>query len=114
MRTISIDVNNDIFLKEGNICISEDAEATGMVVANKIRTLKGEIPLNTEDGIPYLDILQSSNPDLSLFQFYLMSTAKKEPTVTSIKNLEFKSQNDVLSYIIELETKYDEEVTING
>lgn len=114
MRTVSINSTNDIFLKNGNLAMSENAEATGMVVANRIRTLKGELPLNTEEGIPYLDILQTNNPDLRLLQFYLMSTAKKVPTVIGINNLEFKSKNGQLSYTIELETKYDEEVTING
>lgn len=114
MITIATDFNNDIYLDKRDLAIATNAEATGMVVASMIRTLKGEIPLNTDKGIAWMELMSGSNPDLNLLQFYLMATAKREKTVSGIDSIYFSLKDGVLAFTMTIKTTDGEEVTING
>lgn len=114
MKTIALNENNDIYIdKVGNLVISQNKEALGQVCLTAIRTIREELPLDTNAGIPYFQILYSSKSNLDLFRFYMQKTVLNIDNVSSIKSLKFVTNENQLTYNMIVKSDFGE-VAING
>lgn len=115
MRTLATTTDtNDIFLNSnGDLEVIQNAEAVANICLNKVRTLQGELLLNTQFGIPYLDILYSAVPNIDLFRFQLRKIITNTENVVAISNLEMTIENNILNYRATIKTTYGE-AEVNG
>ena len=105
---LTTETENDLFLNEvGNIATSENLDSIINRVKNKLRTIKGELQLNTPAGIPYFEtILSRQSPDVTVWEGYLMQAAKEVEGVISINSIISKIADNMLSYKMEIITEY--------
>lgn len=99
---------NDLYL-DGyhNIATKTGVDAVLNIVQNALRTLKGEIQLDTTLGVPYFEtILQIQSPNVSVWEGYMISEAKKVDGVTRVNSMRSKIENNILTYEMEILTKY--------
>jgi hypothetical protein len=106
---------NDIYLTESNsLAFAEDgAEATANIIQNELRTQKGELQLDVERGIPYLETVLGDNPDVSVWEGYMIQAAENVDNVIRVDSMESKSSNNILSYEMKIKTTYGD-VMIEG
>lgn len=58
--TIAVDAANDIYLVNGDIATSAGNDARAQIISAIIRTRRGELQLDTDRGIPYLETIFNS------------------------------------------------------
>lgn len=113
MRTIATNNLNDIYAKDGNLFLAEGKDAIGNVCLNAIRTATGELPFDTDKGIPYLDLLFSQVANLDLFRFHILKTLQNIDGVDDVEELKLQTENDTLNYSANIKT-LEGGVVING
>lgn len=114
MRTLATNSNNDIFIDStGNLAIAEGKEAIANVATNKTRVLYGEIPLNTEAGIPFFDVV-FQRLDVDLFRQFLYQELEDITGVSKVADFSYSVENGVFKYSVTIETTNAEEIEING
>lgn len=113
MKNISLNPSNDIYTSHGNLAISEGVEAIAQACQCAIRTLRGELALNVDEGIPYFDVLYTNFPNLDLLKAYMMENIQKIDGVIAIKSINFDINGEKLNYVMEIKTT-EGEATING
>lgn len=113
MKTISLNSSNDIYTTHGNLAIAEGVDAIAQACQCAIRTLRGELVLNVDEGIPYFDVLYTNFPNLDLLKAYMIEAVQKIDGVIAIKSINFKINGEKLNYVMEIRTSKGE-VTING
>lgn len=109
MITFATDSNtNDLFL-DGchNIATRTGVDAILNVVENALRTLQGEIQLDTTIGVPYFEtILQIQSPDVSVWEGYMIQEAEKVSGVVRVNEMRSRIENEELHYEMEILTEY--------
>lgn len=114
MQTIATNENNDIFLdSKGNLALKTEIEAIGNVSVNAVKTLRGEMSLDTTIGVPYFDTIFSTPPEIELFQAYVTDTLNRLDGVNRLTAYTYEQNNGFYSYKAKLDTIYGE-VIING
>lgn len=109
MKTFATDFKtNDLYLDgTHSIATRSDIDAVLNVVENSLRTLMGEIQLNTTLGIPYFEtILQIQSPDVAVWEGYMIQEAEKVDGVIRVNSMRSKIENNILTYEMEILTKY--------
>lgn len=107
MRTFLTDANNDLYLDgKRQIAIGQDINAVLNVVANTVRTLAGEIQLNTTLGIPYFETILGGSYSVSVWEGYMIEAAEKVNGVVRVKSMKTKIENNTLNYEMEILTEY--------
>lgn len=83
----------------GDFQFSTDKSAYGMILEDAIRTLEGEMQLDTERGIPYQRTIWQSSKNLAVWEIYVREAVNKYPFVVNIESL-ITSVNDdgVMTY----------------
>lgn len=81
-------------------------EAYAHIIGDAVRTLTGELQLNVEAGIPYLDTVFSSVQDLDLWKHYVRTTVDGYDFVVSIDSFtaQWDAESGVLTYRMEITT----------
>lgn len=64
ISSISIHSEGNLVFENNSIQISEDAKAVGEIMLERLRTYKGEIDSNQDDGIVVQELLQSNYQSL--------------------------------------------------
>lgn len=114
MKTLQTNNNNDIFIDGSkNLSLVADMAAVQNVCQNAALTMKGEIPLNTQAGIPYFDIVFGARPNLELFKKYITDTLESVENVLGVDNVRLDYSDGVLKYSVVIATPYGEAV-LNG
>lgn len=115
MKTLATDSTYDIFLDTatGSLAVHTGNDAYADIVAAAIRTVKGEIQLDTEEGVPYFDTVFKSVGRVNLWKALVENRVNKFPFVRSIvsftHNIDF--ENRILHYTLIINTDIGE-VTI--
>ena len=110
-KTISVGLNNDIVLELGNIKMVGGKEAYGDIIRSAILTVRGELQLDLEQGIPYFETVFSS----VAYEKYWKDAVRKRilafPFVRSIISFEsnMNTRLRLMTFTIKIET--DEGVT---
>lgn len=119
MRTLSANVNNlseingrmvapnDIYLDaNGNISLSFDIQAVLEACAEAARTILGEMIFNTNQGIPYFQIVWIGVPNIQQFIASLRAAFLVVPNVLEVISLIASQQANVLSYTAIIRTTF--------
>lgn len=112
--TLSVNSNNDIYVGvDGNIALAYDLTATLQACAQAAKTILGEMVLNTDQGIPYFQVVWVGVPQLPQFEAALRSAWLAVEGVTDILSVSLTQSGDTLLYSAEILTVYGQGV-ING
>lgn len=97
---------NDVFLtSDGNFATSEGQDAYGLVLADAVRTLRGEIQLDVSIGIPYQTTVWANRGRLAIWKHYVKDTIGGYSFVTAIHRFDASvDEKGILNYEIVIET----------
>lgn len=114
MRTISTDLNNDLYVgSDGNLSMSFDVQAAAETAQHFAATLRTEMIHEYDLGIPFFIAAFGSSPSIPQFEAAAKQRILQAPEVTGIRSFETVQSGDVLGYTAVIETTYGA-VTING
>lgn len=106
MRGISIDNGYDIHVgTDRNLAMSTDKECCRQSLLLASYMLLNENPLNTQEGVPYLETLFQRKRPFE-FEQALRSELAKVPNVSAITNVTLLQLDDVLQYEVTAQTTY--------
>lgn len=105
-KTISVGANNDIVLELGDIKMVGGKEAYGAIIRSALLTVRGELQLDLEQGIPYFETVFSS----IAYENYWKDAVRKRilafPFVNRIvsftSNMDTRSR--LMSFVIAIDT----------
>lgn len=108
MSTLLTNAANDLYLNNtGSLAFADDGkEATAQIIKNVLLTQKGELPLDVEAGIPYLETVLGDNPNVPLWEGYMIERAESVANVQRVEQMQSKAANNVLSYEMTILTDY--------
>lgn len=114
VQTFGTNTNNDIFLGlDGNIVVLSGITAVAAACATACKGQLGEMVLQQGLGLPNFATIWVGTPDYAIWQSYLETTLLKVDGVTKVNSITLAVQNNVLSFVAEIETIYGS-TTING
>lgn len=109
MKSFLTDENNDLYLNGQNqVATGSDNEAIAQIVINALRTIKGELQLNIDSGVPYFETIFNKNPDIQLWQGFMIEEAEKIDGVIKVDSMDITIDDDQLSYEMKIKTIYGE------
>lgn len=108
MKSFLTNENNDLYLDGSRqLAMGEDIDAAVQTVQNKLNTLKGEIQLDIDKGIPYFEtIFNQQTPDLSSWESYMIEEAEKVDGVIRVESMITRVKDNQLTYEMTIRTKY--------
>lgn len=104
--------DNDIVINDGLFVFAYDKDACAHIIADVVRTLEGELQLDTEAGIPYQRTIWSSVKSIALWKHYVNNAVTNLPFVSEIESFNVSLSNNVLSYELNVVLSSDDVVTI--
>lgn len=114
MRTISTDLNNDIYVgADGNLSMSTDIQAASETAQHFAATLRTEMIHEYDLGIPFFLSVFGANPSLPQYEAAVRQRILQAPEVIGILSFEATQDGDVLSYTATIQTTFGA-ATING
>ena len=113
MKCFGLNENDDIFIEDGKLKIYSDQEAVAQVATNIVCTVKGEVYLNQNRGIPYFEILFNNKPNTALFKYYALNLLRQVQEIKSVTGMKIIKDKNLLKYSLNLDTIYGKVVT-NG
>lgn len=107
---------NDISLTSGQIAMSSGKAAYSTIIECALRTRLGELPLDTEQGIPYFETVFQSSRQIPSFEADLRARIEELPFVEEVGVLETEFDRDkgVLRYSVKVVTTDGDEVSVSG
>jgi len=107
MQTLSVNASNDIYLTpQGNIAIAYDLTAVLQNCEQAVKTLLGEMVLNTDQGVPYFQNVFTGTPNLQQFTAALRVAILSVPNVLEVVTLTAEFSSDILSYAATIRTSF--------
>lgn len=95
----------DIYLDDaGDFAFNEGRSAYGDILAAAMRTLEGEMQLDTDRGIPYQRTVWESVTKENVWEIYVRRTITAYPFVVRIESLNVSIENGNLHYTLVVET----------
>lgn len=113
MKCFALNENNDLFIENGKLGIYYDKEAVAQTAVNIVCTVKGEVVLNQNRGIPYFEILFNNKPNTALFRSYVLNLLDQVPEINKVIGMKIIKDKNLLKYLIDLDTIYGR-VEANG
>lgn len=114
VQTLGINANNDLYLgPDGNIVLLSGLDAVVTACKNACLTQLGECVLQQGIGLPNFQTVWVGVPDIAIWQSYLQNVILAVEGVTQVTSITISAQNNVLSYVAEIQTIYGNTV-ING
>ena len=89
---------------DGDFAFNEGRRAYGDILAAAIRTLEGEMQLDTDRGIPYQRTVWESVTHENVWEIYVRRTVTEYPFVVRIERLDVAVANGKLHYTLVVET----------
>lgn len=88
MKVLAQNGMNDIFLdSKGDFVFAEGVDAYATILADAVRTLIGELQLNVEAGIPWLETVFNSPNEIPLWKHNVSKMVLSYPFVESITSI---------------------------
>jgi len=114
MQVISVDENNDIYIKSnGNLSISTDLQACIEACKTAVKTILNEQIYFQGQGVPNFQVLWKSNPNYKQAEAAFRNALLKVDNVTDIVSFEYEVNNNEFSYTAVIETTFGLG-TVNG
>lgn len=117
MKTLAVDSGNDLYLdpKTKSIAVNTGKQAYADIIRAAVSTVRGEIQLAVELGIPYFDTIFDSYGKVNIWKSHVEDTVKRFPFVRSISRFDasFNADTKHMNYTMDVDTD-DGEVTISA
>ena len=115
MSTFLTDENNDLYLTStDSLAFADDGkEAIAQVIRNTLLTQRGELQLSVDEGIPYLETVLGNNPDVAVWEGYMIQAVEKIDGVLKVETMQSNISGNTLNYVMEIQTIYGT-VTVEG
>ena len=106
MMTLAQNGANDIFAHGGNLAIMSGKEAYANIIADVVRTYRGELQLDTGTGVPYFETIFDSVNGIDIWKAEVRKRVLALSFVRSIDSfsVSWKLENHVLSYSMTVST----------
>ena len=106
-QSLGLNSSNDLYLNSsGNLQVDTGLQALIDVCLNVSRALLGEMVLTINNGLPYFQAVFTGNPNLAIFQAYLISALNNIDGVNSVQNVNMSLNANVLSFTATIDTIY--------
>lgn len=114
-KSLAVDSNNDLYLdNNGNIAIVTGLTAVMQSCQQAAQTLLGEMVLQTNQGIPYFQVVFTGVPNVAQFEAALRTAFLAVPGVTQVASIDIIQTGDpdsaepfnALSYTATIDTIY--------
>ena len=105
MKTFAQDSHNDIRIgSDGQFATVNGLDAYSAVIANVVRTVRGELQLDTERGVPYFETVFKSVNGIDIWKNDVRKRILELPFVKSIDSFEASYANRKLEYTLHIST----------
>lgn len=105
--TFAVNAQNDLYLDEnGNIAIVTDLEATLQACEQAVKTILGELVLNTSQGVPYFQVVFNGVPNVQIFNASIKQAILAVLGVVQVLSLITNVNGAKLNYTAEIQTVY--------
>ena len=107
MKTFSQDSHNDIRIgSDGQFATVDGLDAYSTVIADVVRTVRGELQLDIERGVPYFDTVFKSVNGIDIWKNDVRKRVLALSFVRSIDSFSasWKPENHILSYSMTVST----------
>ena len=106
MTTLAQNSLNDIFAHGGDLAIVSGKEAHANVIADVVRTYRGELQLDTGAGVPYFETVFDSVNGIDIWKSEVRKRVLALSFVRSIDSFSasWKAENRILSYSMTVST----------
>lgn len=106
MTALAQNGTNDIFARGGNFAIVSGKEAYANIIADVVRTYRGELQLDTETGVPYFETVFDSVNGIDIWK---SEVRKRILTLSFVRSIDsfsasWKPENHILSYSMTVST----------
>lgn len=109
MKTLATGANNDLYLgPSGQLALSSDLEAVSQTCEHVVKTMMGELILQTDQGIPNFQMIWNGAPNLAQAENALREALLGVKGVLAVPQLSAFVENHVLIYNATIETIYGE------
>jgi hypothetical protein len=107
VQTLATTDSNDLYLdSSGNLVMLSGFAAVEAACASATRAQLGEMVLATRQGIPNFQKLWVGVPDYAIWKSYILNTLQNVPGVQRVFSLNLTIQNNIASYVAQIETQY--------
>ena len=105
MKTFSQDSHNDIRIgSDGQFATVDGLDAYSAVIADVVRTVRGELQLDTGAGVPYFETVFKSVNGIDIWKNDVRKRILEFPFVKSIDSFEASYANKKLEYTLHIST----------
>lgn len=105
MMTFAVNKNNDLYIDEtGNLAIISGIDAVMQTCEQAAKTLRGEMLLEINRGIPMFETAFNGVPNLIQYEAALRKIWREIPEVKDITNLDIRVSDNTLSYSATIQT----------
>jgi hypothetical protein len=106
-QSLGLNAASDLYLNSsGNLQVDTGLQALIDVCLNVSRALLGEMVLTINGGLPYFQAVFTGNPNLAIFQAYLIRALNNIDGVNSVQNVNMSLNANVLSFTAAIDTIY--------
>lgn len=113
VNDIYVDSTNNLAMLFGSASNNQGLQAVAQACKTASLAQLGEMILFTTQGMPALQSVFTSSPNLPLYQAALVAAIQQIPGVISVQSIIFTKSGNVLNYIAEIQSQYGE-ISING
>ena len=105
MKVLAQDLANDIYIgNDGQLVTVDGLDAYSTVIADTIRTYRGELQLDTERGVPYFETVFKSVNGIDIWKNDVRKRVLEFPFVKSIDSFDVSYANRKQEYTMRLTT----------
>ena len=107
MKTFAQDTQNDIRIgSDGQFATVDGLDAYSTVIADVVRTVRGELQLDIERGVPYFETVFKSVNCIDIWKYDVRKMVLALSFVRSIDSFSasWKPENHILSYSMTVST----------
>lgn len=104
MKTLAQDSQNDIVIAGGDFKIASGVDAYAVIIADAVRTVTGELQLDTERGIPYFETVFKSVNGIDIWKSDVRKRVIGFSFVKSIDSFDVSYANKKLDYTMMITT----------
>lgn len=114
MRIFAVDKNNDLYIgPNGQLAMNADLAAFSQACEHAMQSLLGEMVFATGRGLPYMETVWGSSPNLRLFEDHARRILRGIPGSLGVTAFECENTDNTLTYRASIRSVYGT-AAING
>lgn len=106
MQTLKLDAGNNLVVSQKNIAVISGIDACAQDTARRVGLVRGENPMNTNEGIDYMNGFLGKPGTASGLEAAVRSRISDNPEIYGISSLDMELDGTVLTIRSEVDTIY--------